>query len=64
MTEKYIAPCPFCGRAAEVVKWDSDDEGAQVSQVDCGAEDCPGAHTWQDTVEEAIELWNKRSLPL
>lgn len=57
-----IKPCPFCGKAAKIFQFESDDKRCCI---DCGdrSGNCGcGLDKWFDTREEAIEAWNKRAL--
>jgi Lar family restriction alleviation protein len=56
-----LKPCPFCGSETEMERWEDhngDYDGS--ARVSCVARDCPGAHTWQVSEDEAIKLWNER----
>lgn len=47
-----MKPCPFCGSKA--VAFDK-----MYPHVRCSSKDC-GVALFKDTVEEAIESWNRR----
>ena len=50
-----LKPCPFCGGSAFIPKSDSGDLLPWVACIECGVEtDC------YETVEKAIEAWNRR----
>lgn len=51
-----LKPCPFCGGSAFIPKSDSGDLLPWVACIECGVEtDC------YETVEKAIEAWNRRA---
>ena len=50
-------PCPFCGHEADVGRIGYTNKFA----VTCSNDDCPvESQATAHTMEEAIELWNKR----
>jgi len=54
--------CPFCGSETEIERWeDSNGYSDGGTRITCVAEDCPGAHTWQDDKATAISMWNTRT---
>ena len=53
--------CPDCGGAAVLEEYDDSHDDC-TRRVTCKAEDCPGAHTWQDSEAEAVKLWNNRAI--
>ena len=55
-----LKPCPFCGRAAALTRWDS----INLFAVECIWPDCPVAVATGEfpTVEEAVNAWNIRAV--
>jgi hypothetical protein len=60
-----LKPCPFCGN--EITKedftsrsFDYDNHGCPDTYTDIVVDCCIGFHFCVETVEEAIETWNKR----
>ena len=60
-SDGVIEPCPFCGAESEVELYDDFfDENTQ--RVTCPNQDCPGAHVWEDSKQDAVSTWNKRAV--
>lgn len=51
-----LKPCPFCGGSAFIPKSDSGDLLPWVACIKCGVET-----DYYETVEKAIEAWNRRA---
>jgi len=58
--EGILLPCPFCGGPAKLEEY-TDKYDDCTTRVTCIADDCPGAHTWQENEAEAIDLWQRRA---
>lgn len=58
MSEKKIEllPCPHCGSAARLDKWDR--QPGHLYSVNCSSDDCGIA---VDTEAEAVAAWNRRA---
>ena len=60
-----LKPCPFCGKAAIMLRDDGDGRSGEWWGVGCfastGDEDCPGFKTSFRSNEAAIGIWNRRA---
>jgi len=56
-----ILPCPFCGCEAEIEPSRFNEYPPPLYRVRCLGPDRHALDWWEDTPEEAISVWNKRS---
>ena len=60
--DSELKPCPFCGGKPEMYQQtiEPEWETCMVICADCPAKTCSGGYTVEESIDNAIELWNRR----
>ena len=60
MNNYQLKLCPFCGGTAILLlDYDDEYERKYLNSIHCRK--CKARTAWQETIEEAIEAWNRRA---